>query len=334
MRLGKVSESVLKRSVLKEIKYHNEEVILGAGVSADCGAVRIPEGHILVTSTDPITCASVNIPILAVHNGLNDILVTGASPIGIMLTVLMPVSFMESELKEMMAEFNSICQEMHIQILGGHTETTSAVTRPVVSITTIGSVLEDEYLDVRSLKPDQDIIMTKGIGIEGTAILAWEQGELLSKRFSPSFMRKCRDFINRISIAKECGIGKQWGVTAMHDVSEGGLFGALWELASGANMGISINLKDILIQQETIELCEIFDINPYYLVSGGTVLMVTDHGKELTEALNSEGIPAAIIGKVTAGKERVVINGEERRFLEPPKSDELQLFEARNFNRK
>ena len=109
----------------------------------------------------------------------------------------------------------------------------------------------------------------------------------------------------------------------MHDVTEGGVFGALWEMASASHVGIEVDLKKIPIRQETIEICEAFSINPYQLISSGSMLIGTDHGSRLTEELRRAGIHSAVIGYATPGRDRVVINGDERRFLEPPRADEL-----------
>ena len=113
------------------------------------------------------------------------------------------------------------------------------------------------------------------------------------------------------------------GVSAMHDVTEGGIFGALWEMAAASGVGLEVDLRKIPIRQETIEVCEVFDINPYMLISSGAMLIGTDHGSQLVEALKRAGIHGAVVGRATKGNDRVIINGEERRFLEPPKTDEL-----------
>lgn len=109
----------------------------------------------------------------------------------------------------------------------------------------------------------------------------------------------------------------------MHDVTEGGIFGALWELAESSGIGLEIDWKKIPVKQETIEVCEFFGINPYELISSGCMLMAAPDGNALTRELEKEGIHAVIIGKATEGNDRVLLNEEEKRFLEPPKTDEL-----------
>lgn len=115
----------------------------------------------------------------------------------------------------------------------------------------------------------------------------------------------------------------QHGVHAMHDVTEGGIFGALWEMGAASGVGIVADLDKIPIRQETIELCEVFDINPYLLISSGCMLIGCENGNLLVERLQDAGIPAAVIGRATEGNDRVIRSGEETRFLEPAGSDEL-----------
>jgi hydrogenase maturation factor len=109
----------------------------------------------------------------------------------------------------------------------------------------------------------------------------------------------------------------------MHDVTEGGIFGALWEIAAASKVGLEVDLKKILLKQETVEICEFYDLNPYMLISSGCMLMITDKANQLVDRLKAAGIAAAVIGRITEGNDRIIINEEERRYLEPPKSDEL-----------
>ena len=165
--------------------------------------------------------------------------------------------------------------------------------------------------------------MTKWAGLEGTAILATDKEAELRSRYPADLIENAKNMIRDISVVKEARIGRQCGVVAMHDITEGGVFGALWEIAEASSTGLVVDLKKIPVRQETIEICEFFDLNPYMLMSSGCMLMVAEHGNELSEALIKEGIPAAVIGRITAGRDRVIINEDERRYLEPPKTDEL-----------
>ena len=145
----------------------------------------------------------------------------------------------------------------------------------------------------------------------------------MEERLPAELVETAKTFKDLLSVVPESRVAVESGASAMHDVTEGGVFGALWEMASASHVGIEVDLKKIPIRQETIEICEAFSINPYQLISSGSMLIGTDHGSRLTEELRRAGIHSAVIGYATPGRDRVVINGDERRFLEPPRADEL-----------
>jgi hydrogenase maturation factor len=172
-------------------------------------------------------------------------------------------------------------------------------------------------------KPGQEIVMTKWAGLEGTAIIAAAREEELRTKYSSSFIDGAKKMINEISVVPEARIARAIGVTSMHDVTEGGIFGALWEIGAASKVGLEVDLKKILLKQETVEICEFYDLNPYMLISSGCMLMITDKANQLVDRLKAGGIAAAVIGRITEGNDRIIINEDERRYLEPPKSDEL-----------
>ena len=312
MKVGKVPENVLKRSVFKQLHTTRKEVLLGAGVGEDCAAMKLAEDEVFVISTDPITGAAKDIGALAVQITVNDLASAGAEPIGIMLTVLLPEYVEEKDLKTVMAQVEEACEKNHIQVMGGHTEVTKVVNQIVISVTGVGKA-----------KEGMDIIVTKWIGIEGTAILAKEKEAALRERYSQPFIDKAKELDRYISVLSEAATAVKSGVAAMHDVTEGGIFGALWEIAEASGVGLEIDLKKIPLKQETVEICEFFGINPYELISSGSMLMAAEDGNGLVMELEKAGIPAVVIGKATDSNDRVLLNEEERRFLEPPKTDEL-----------
>ncbi len=323
MRIGKISESVLKRSVLRQIKWKRDEILVGAGLGEDCAILASGEEDVLVLSMDPITGASDHIGLLAVQGIINDIATSGAEPIGIMLSLLLPEDFSEEELKKLMIEVEQTCASLNIQLMGGHTEVTDAVKRPIITVTGVGKAKKETVLSTKGARPGQDVVLSKWIGLEGTSIAAREKTEILEKKFPPTFLEEAKAFERYLSIVPEAATAIRSGVTAMHDVTEGGIFGALWELAESSGVGLEIELKKISIKQETVEICEVLELNPYELISGGALLMVTDHGSDLVRILEEKKIHAVVIGKTTEGNDRVVFNEEEKRFLEPPKPDQI-----------
>lgn len=330
MKIGKVSETVLKRSILKQIKHRRDEVLVGPGVGEDCSVLKLDGDEVFVISTDPITGTTENIGTLAVHITANDISSNGAEIVGIMLTVLLPEGTRESDLKDMMKEIESVCAGLNIEIMGGHTEITAAVNQPVITVTGIGKMPEKDLIKTAGAIPGQEIVMTKWAGLEGTAIIAGSKEQELLSKYTSDFINGAKNLINDVSVVAEAKIAGSMGVTSMHDVTEGGIFGALWEIGAASDVGLEVDLKKIPIKQETIEICEFYDLNPYQLISSGVMLMITGKANELTEVLKKNGIPAAVIGRITAGNERVVRNEDEKRFLEPPKSDELYKVDEKN----
>ena len=323
MKVGKVPEAVLKRSVLKQIRTNRPEVLLGASVGEDCAAVALQEDEMFVLSTDPITGTVKDIGHLAIQITLNDLASAGAEPIGVMLTFLLPEKISEAKLRAMMEQAEAAAHAANVQIMGGHTEVTRVVNQPVISVVGVGKAKKGCLISTAGARPGMDVIVTKWVGLEGTAIIAKEREEELLTRYPKTLVDTAKGFDAYLSVLPEAAVAVESGVSAMHDVTEGGIFGALWEMAESAGVGLEIDLKQIPIRQETVEVCEFFDVNPYELISSGSMLMAASDGNGLVRALTAANIPAVCIGKVTDGNDRVLLSGEERRFLEPPKTDEL-----------
>lgn len=323
METGKIPESVLRRSVLKQLTTRREEVLIHAGVGEDCSAFVTGDDEAVVLSTDPITGTSKDIGTFAFHITANDIASSGAELIGLLLTVILPPGTEEEQLKRIMGEISGLAAENGVEILGGHTEVSPAVNQPLISVTGVGKARRGRIVRTGGLEAGQELVLTKWAGLEGTAILAAEREAFLEERLSAELVETAKTFKDLLSVVPESRVAVESGASAMHDVTEGGVFGALWEMASASHVGIEVDLKKIPIRQETIEICEAFSINPYQLISSGSMLIGTDHGSRLTEELRRAGIHSAVIGYATPGRDRVVINGDERRFLEPPRADEL-----------
>ena len=323
MKVGKVPEAVLKRSVLKQIRTDRPEVLLGASVGEDCAAVALQEDEMFVLSTDPITGTAKDIGHLAIQITLNDLASAGAEPIGVMLTFLLPEKLSEAKLRAMMEQAEEAAHAANVQIMGGHTEVTRVVNQPVISVVGVGKAKKGRLISTAGARPGMDVIVTKWIGLEGTSIIAKEKEAELLTRYPKALVDEAKAFDRYLSVLPEAATAVKSGVSAMHDVTEGGIFGALWEMAESAGVGLEIDLKKIPIRQETVEVCEFFDVNPYELISSGSMLMAAADGNGLVRALEAEGIHAVCIGKVTQGNDRVIVSGEEGRFLEPPKTDEL-----------
>lgn len=322
MKVGKISESVLKRSVLKMIKSKHKNVENGAGVGSDC-AIFASESACLSQAVQTLVLQEAADVRYVIIKAVNSIAVSGADPVSIQLSLLLPAETDESLLQDIMREADRTAGTLHIQITGGHTEVTDAVARPCVSVTAAG-ILQGMPVKYGGARPGQDIVVSKWIGLEGTSVLAERYGKKLAGRYPLHMIEEAAGFDRYLSVVPEAATAVKSNVSAMHDVSGGGIFAALWELAESAGVGLAADLKKIPVRQETVEVCEFFGISPYELLSGGCLLMTADSADHLVQALETVHIPAAVIGKITDGNDRVVINEDEKRFLERPKSDEIK----------
>lgn len=328
MRDGKISENVLKRSVLRQIKTHREEITDGAGIGKDCAILTLGENTQTVLSTAPVSAPADQLAGYAIHRAMNNIAAEGAEPVAVLLNLLLPSGTPEEELRGIMQKAQEVCEELGADIAGGHTEVTSLVREPILQVTGIGKKEAERAGCPQGIKENQDIVVSKWIGLEGTARLAGAYREELCGRYPVRMIEEAMCFDRYLSVLPEAAIAGKSGVCGMHDVSRGGIFGALWEMASGAGVGLEIDMKKIPIRQETVEICEFLGRNPYELMSGGCLLMMTEDGNRLAAELQRQGVPAVIIGRTTGGRDRILFNEEEKRYLDMPKADQMYASEC------
>ncbi len=312
MKQGKISEPILKRSIIKEIKYKKKEVLKGSSVGSDAAIIKIPTSE-LVTAIATYSGEILLSGKRALVSAVNNIVASFASPVAVMISITATRDIGEKQIREFMSMMDAHAKSLGVQIAGGHTEASENVIEPVITVTSFG-ILETREKEV---KPGYDIVMSGTAALEGTMLLAIQRYEELKKRFTSIYIDKTREYIEELPILNEAAVAIKHGVAAMHDTSKSGVFGALWEMGERLKVGMEINLKSIPIYQETVEICEFFDINPYTFTSLGGLIMVTEDGAGLVKELLETGKKAAIIGKVTDNKDKTVMNDDEKRFLEP-----------------
>ncbi len=322
--IGKIPPEILERIVMQPMmgsRVKRKDVILRPKTGEDCSAVDL-DGEFCILSTDPITGAAKDIGYLAVQINCNDIYSAGAEPMGVLLTVLLPPESDEALLEEIMTGAIHAAEERKIEILGGHTEVTDAVCKPLVSAAVIGKTRERKILSTGGARVGQDIIMTKWAGTEGTAILAQEWEEGLKAYLSEEELKTAQELKAFLSVGKESEIAFAYGATAMHDATEGGILGAVWEVADCSGLGIDVYADRIPVREETKKICQAMGIDPLRLISSGTMIITAEKGERLVEALRAEGIEGTIIGKVKEEGKHMILNGK-RVPLGQPKSDAL-----------
>lgn len=320
MRIGKVKESILKRSVLRQLHNHSEEGSPASG--EDAGVLFMPE-----FSEDAGVALSVN-PIegwtfaakRAVYGAVNSMLAAGAKIKAISLSILMPQDTEEKQLKFLMKEIDALCTQEDILVISGHTAVSPFVSTLILSVTAMG--IQEKKEEARAEYTDLDLVIAGTIGREGAAMIATEHADRLEERYAPSYIETAKHLFDDGSMSAVSDILQEREVISIHDVREGGIFAALWEMAAAKNVGLSVDLKNIPIRQHTIEVCEYFNLNPYMLRSGGTLLLACANGARIVEQLKNAGVQAAVIGQTTAGNDRLIRYDDEARFLEPPKMDE------------
>lgn len=323
MRIGKVSESVLKRSILKQIKSKRTEVIKGAGVGVDCAIFASSDHSFTAICTQTFSLLHEDITKTALDSVMNNLVTSGAKPLGVQVGLFLTEQTYESELQTIMKQLNEACTTYNIQILGGSTQVVAGAKNILLSLTGVGLLSEPSQLSVKHISKNMDLIVSKWIGLKGSWLLARYGKEQLEERFSPRFLSKLEEYPQYFSVVNEAATAINSGVSYMHDVSESGIFGALWEVAEEAGVGLTVDLKKIPVKQETIEICEFFGVNPYEILSTGAMLMVAENGKQVVHNLREAGIEASIIGQITDSRDRIIKNEDEIRYLDRPKADEI-----------
>lgn len=320
MRIGKLTNQQLKDIVLSKL-HHKHDVLLGSGVGEDCAALDF-NGEACVLSTDPITGACENVGALAVHVSGNDIASSGAQPVAMLVTLLVPPDKEMIDVEKVVEDLIKTADTVGIDIVGGHTEVTDAVTRIVVSTTVIGRTPSKSLVKSSGAKIGDAIIMTKAVAMEGTYILACDQKEKLKKVLSEQDFEIALGLGSKISVIKEGITAGRNGATAMHDITEGGVLGAVYELCEASGVGCVLNIESIPVLPVTKKICSHFDINPYRLIGSGSMLITATDGDRTMDALAEAGVDATVIGRITESNICMIDDGQTQ-MIKPPEADEL-----------
>ena len=320
MRPGKISAVALRERIFPHLGNRND-VLVHATVGQDCAVLDFGPSVCVVTC-DPITGAGEHLGRLAVHVACNDLATTGAEPVGLLLTLLLAEASAEDDLERIMREAGEAARAVGVEIVGGHTEVTPGIDRSLVIVSAIGRAPRAGYLSADGGRPGHVLVLTKGAGIEGTAVLAADLAERLRSAVGEATLTRARAFIERISVVPDGRIAAQCGATAMHDVTEGGVLTGVWELAEASRCGVRLDADAIPVAPETRAICKALDVDPLALISSGAMLITTADPAPLQAGLAGAGIPSAVIGVLT-NDERVVVRGGRTSPLVPPDRDEL-----------
>jgi hydrogenase expression/formation protein HypE len=308
-------------------------VLLGPGVGLDCAVIDFGD-RVLVAKTDPITFTSGRIGWYAVQVNANDVATTGAQPSWFLVTALLPEAATDRQvIDEIFGQIDAACHALGATFVGGHTEVTAGLRRPILVGTMFGEVSHDRLVTPRGAKPGDVILLTKWIPIEATSILGAEFADRLSS-IPPEDLAWARDVLDDpgISIVREAQLAVDaGGVTAMHDPTESGLAGGVWEMAEAAGVGIEIEQDRIPIAEISQSMCEVLDVDPLSAIASGSLLITArpEAAGSIEAVLQEEGIAVTRIGRVIDGKGvTVIVDGKSHPLARPPRDSIARLFES------
>ncbi len=317
--LGKLKHDFLAQ-LLSNIEIKDNRVIMGSKIGEDAAVIDIPGPNYLVAKTDPITFATEEIGYYAVIVNVNDLVCTGAKPKWFQSTILLPESITTSEVVEnIFKSIHDTCKSMEITVVGGHTEVTPGLDRPIIVGSLIGEVEKKKLVLTSGAKPGDALILTKGIFIEGTSIIGREkENELINKKFSHDFIKKCKDYLYNpgISVFNEALlVNNHFKIKSIHDPTEGGVYTGVAEMTIASNTGVEIEEEKVLILPESKILSEIFHLNPYNTLSSGSLLIAVNQedSSDLIELLRDNQVFTEQIGKFTPRDKGLVVKKEDGR---------------------
>ena len=301
--VGKLPAEDLDRILRKYASGKDSRLLVGPGIGQDAAVISFGS-QVLVTKTDPITFATEEIGWYAVHINANDVAAMGAVPKWFLTTILLPEAKTSPELVErIFFGLSDACTELDITLCGGHTEITHNLDRPLLVGQMLGETTSDAYVSGSGARLGDQILLTKGIAIEATALIAMEKSEEVRERFSDSFLEICRGYLKEpgISVVKEARIAMATGgIHAMHDPTEGGVASGLREIAVASEVGMLIEDNQLPLLPESQAHCSFYGIDPLGTIASGALLIVVDpeYTRSVVDRLTAAGIRTAIIGSI------------------------------------
>lgn len=326
MRFGKLSQAQLDKLVLRPAVKRSLVMKETPALGVDAATLMVEDRIITAMGSFSYAVSSQVCVTLAIAKAVNNVIAELGKPFGIMIQLLMPRNSNESTIKELMGWVSRCCEEQELTLLGGHTELCDAVNVPVVTVCAYG--LERSECRDNGMKPRQEwignqIVMIGRVGAGITGMLATERFEELKTRYPQSYLLQAKNMLKEAVLVPVSRCELPWENLYCHDISHGGVFAALWEIGEYTDCGLEVQLAKIPIRQETVEIAEFYDVNPYMMLGTGGMLLVGDAGIPLEQMLQEQGIPAVCIGNIMANRDRIITRDDERRYLERTRGDEI-----------
>lgn len=303
---GKLPPDLLRRVVLGRLGARRAETLVRAALGVDAAAVAFGEWACVLT-VDPITTAGAGAGHLAVVVACNDLAAMGAEPLGVLPTLLFPAGVRVAEVADLAGQIDAAARELNVEILGGHTEIAPGLAAPLVVTTAVGRARPDRLLTAAGARPGDALVLTKAAALEGTSILAHDLADRLAGQVPEALLAEARGYRAELSVVPEGLAAAALGATAMHDPTEGGILGALWELAEASGSGFRVQAAAIPVRPATRAICAALGVDPLRLISSGALLIACPDGPQMVRELAARGIAAAVIGAVNSGGRELVL---------------------------
>jgi len=322
LSLGKLKHKYLARMLkdfVSDLDIQDKRVIQGSKIGEDAAVIDMGDNY-LVAKTDPITFATDEIGYYAVNVNVNDVVCMGAMPKWFQSTILLPeIGTTEDLIEHIFKNIHDTCKSMDITVIGGHTEITPNLDRPIVIGSLLGEVEKEKLVLTSGAEPGDTLILTKGIFIEGTAIIGREkENDLIAKGLNSEFIEKCKNYLYNpgIGVFQDALLSnKYFRINSFHDPTEGGLACGIAEMTIASNTGILIEREKIKVLPEPLELSKLFGLNPMGTISSGSLLIAIDDkdgsASELIDLLIKNNIIAIKIGEFTTNDKGLMIKEKD-----------------------
>ncbi|HSR22910.1 MAG TPA: AIR synthase family protein, partial [Candidatus Eisenbacteria bacterium] len=330
---GKLPPQLLER-LLGKLASADPRVVIGPRLGEDAAVLDMGDRYLIAT-TDPVTFATDEVGWYALHVNANDVAVRGARPLWFLATVLLPEGLAaEGGVERIFADLGEACTELGVALIGGHTEVTAGLPRAIVSGSMLGEVAKDRLVTTGGARPGDTLLLTKGVPLEGAAIVARERAaEALRRGVPADVVKRAAELLRRpgISVVPEaraaCSAAR---VHAMHDPTEGGVATACWELAQAGDVGVRVDRERIPVLREGRVLCEAFGLDPLGTIASGSLLLAVDPGdaESVIAACRAASVDCASIGRVTEASQGVslVTGGHARPMPTFPQDEITRIF--------
>ena len=320
-KAGKLPPSLLQHLVFPNLGLRRSDVLVHSALGEDSTVIDFGD-QVAVLSTDPITGASKHQGWLGVHVACNALAAMGAEPVGVLVTLLLTDADPAGETARIMGEVHQAARELGIEVLGGHSEVTPGMPNTIISLTSVGKAPKASFVTSSGARPGDALVVSKAVGLEGTAILAADRADHLLPLVGREVVERAQGFIREISVVPEGLAAARAGASAMHDATEGGVLGAIYELCAASGLGVEVDVARMPVREETRRICAAFGIDPLRLVSSGALVIAAPDAAAVTGALAARGVAATVVGRFVEG-ERLLMTPDGRVPLAPPESDEL-----------